>query len=158
MKTTLEYLEDRKNMACHNLLCCSANYIMTKPKEGMEEGFVEYTRDCEIIDELIAMVKERSDTDKLCPVQNIPCIHGETAEDIEATYVTNCSINVDFSKLREIPLLARLLRELEDYANANGLSINEEVPAQQAPSLEITIEEAAKLIHSIFKAINKRPL
>lgn len=53
MKTTLEYLEDRKNMACHNLLCCSANYIMTKPKEGMEEGFVEYTRDCEIIDELI---------------------------------------------------------------------------------------------------------
>ncbi len=35
-------------------------------------------------------------------------------------------LTVDFSKLKELPMLIKFLREIEDYANANGLTTQEE--------------------------------
>lgn len=35
-------------------------------------------------------------------------------------------LTVDFSKLKELPMLIKLLREIEDYANANGPTPQEE--------------------------------
>ena len=35
-------------------------------------------------------------------------------------------LTVDFSKLKELPMLIKFLREIEDYANANGLTMQEE--------------------------------
>ena len=41
------------DMACHNLLCYSANYLMGKPKEGYEEEWEEARQEVEILEELI---------------------------------------------------------------------------------------------------------
>ncbi len=35
-------------------------------------------------------------------------------------------LTIDFSKLKELPMLLKFLREIEDYANANGLTVQEE--------------------------------
>lgn len=54
-KTVLEYLEHCRDMACHNLFCCSATYDMGTPKVGKEKEFAEATRDVEIVDELFQL-------------------------------------------------------------------------------------------------------
>lgn len=36
-------------------------------------------------------------------------------------------LNVDFSKIKELPLLLKLLKEIEDYTNSNGLVVEGEV-------------------------------
>lgn len=59
MKTTLQYLSERKDMAWHNRFCYSKTYGMDTPKDGYEKEFAEAVRDCEIVDELIAMVEEK---------------------------------------------------------------------------------------------------
>lgn len=54
MKTILEYLNECKDMACHNLLCYSKTYGMDTPKEGYEEHFAEAQRDLEIVNLLMS--------------------------------------------------------------------------------------------------------
>lgn len=46
-------------MAWHNRLCYSKTYGMDTPKDRYEKEFANAVRDCEIVDELIAMVKEK---------------------------------------------------------------------------------------------------
>lgn len=58
MKTVLEYLDQCKNMACHNLLCYSDNYAMTKAKPGLEKQFEDARRDCEIAATLVLIFGE----------------------------------------------------------------------------------------------------
>lgn len=53
---TLEYLKRQRDMATHNLFCYSANYAMTKPKEGYEEEWRKAGRDCEIVEELLRVI------------------------------------------------------------------------------------------------------
>ena len=38
------------DMASHNLLCCSANLAMTKPKEGCEEQYEGYKKEIELLE------------------------------------------------------------------------------------------------------------
>lgn len=57
MKSVLEYLSEQKDMAWHNRLCYTDPYGINTPKEGQETQFAESIRDCEIIDELIELVK-----------------------------------------------------------------------------------------------------
>jgi hypothetical protein len=57
MKTKLQYLQEQKDRAWHNRLCCSRTYAMDTPKEGLEKKFAEAVRDCEIVEELIALVQ-----------------------------------------------------------------------------------------------------
>lgn len=56
MKTIMGYLEECKEMAWHNRLCYSKTYSMDTAKDGYEKEFSEAVRDCEIVDELIALV------------------------------------------------------------------------------------------------------
>lgn len=53
---TLEYLKRQRDMATHNLFCYSANYAMTKPKEGYEDEWHKAARDCELVEELLRIV------------------------------------------------------------------------------------------------------
>ncbi len=53
---TLEYLKRQRDMATHNLFCYSANYAMTKPKEGCEDEWHKAARDCELVEELLRIV------------------------------------------------------------------------------------------------------
>ena len=46
-------LEEMKNTAWHNVLCCSANYAMTEPKDGMREDWEEYVAKAKIIDTML---------------------------------------------------------------------------------------------------------
>jgi hypothetical protein len=66
MKTVLNYLDEQKQMAWHNRLCYSKSYDMEAPKDGYEKEFDNAVRDCEIVDELIQIVKEKEklSTDK----------------------------------------------------------------------------------------------
>ncbi|EPR07788.1 hypothetical protein [Ruminiclostridium papyrosolvens] len=59
MKTTLQYLLERKDLAWHNRLCYSMTYEMDTPKEGYRNEHSEAVRDCEIVEELITMVKAK---------------------------------------------------------------------------------------------------
>lgn len=58
--TRLEYLEKKREMEYHNLLCYSRNYSMTVPKVGMGEQFKECKESCRIIEELLAEEKGES--------------------------------------------------------------------------------------------------
>jgi len=53
---TLEYLKRQRDMASHNLFCFSANYAMTKPKEGYEDEWHKAARDCELVEELLRII------------------------------------------------------------------------------------------------------
>jgi len=53
---TLEYLERQRDMAAHNQFCYSANYAMTKPKEGYEEEWRKAGRDYELVEELLRII------------------------------------------------------------------------------------------------------
>lgn len=44
----------------------------------------------------------------------------EPPETSAGVYIAKLLLNVDFSKLKELPQLLNLLREIEDYVNANG--------------------------------------
>lgn len=57
-KTMLEFLEERKEMVWYNRYCYSETFAMTTPKPGREEEFANAVRDCEVIEELIALVKK----------------------------------------------------------------------------------------------------
>jgi hypothetical protein len=59
MKTVLKYLQEQEEMAWHNRLCYSQNYGMDTPKVGYEKEFKESVRDCEIVEELLKLVKEK---------------------------------------------------------------------------------------------------
>ena len=60
-KTTMKYLEERRDMAAHNLLCYSETYGMNSPNPGMEEQFAEAWQDLEIVDYLIALVANQEE-------------------------------------------------------------------------------------------------
>lgn len=69
MKTILEYLNEKKDMAWNNRLCCSKTYGMDAPKEGQEKNFAEAVRDCEIVEELILLVqKNETPTEQMSPI------------------------------------------------------------------------------------------
>lgn len=90
MKTILQYLQEQKEMAWHNRLCYSKTYGMDTPKEGYARNFVEAVRDCEIIEELIALVQEK-----------------ETP--IVQTSSCGCQLKREWKKL------IQLLKEVDDY-------------------------------------------
>ena len=45
-----------------------------------------------------------------------------TSEKDRGVSINEFKLTVDFSKLKELPMLLKFLREIEDYANANGLA------------------------------------
>ena len=49
----LQYLE----MAIHNLLCYSRNYLMSEPKEGYEKEWNEAQEEVHLLDEMIEPLK-----------------------------------------------------------------------------------------------------
>lgn len=51
--TRLDLFKKYHDMACHNLLCYSANCLMEKPKEGYEKEWNEALQEVEILEELI---------------------------------------------------------------------------------------------------------
>lgn len=55
--TRLSVLKEMQDMAWHNLFCYSANYAMTKPKEGAEEQWAATKAKADIIDQMIAEAK-----------------------------------------------------------------------------------------------------
>ncbi len=56
--TRLSVLKEMQDMAWHNLFCYSANYAMTRPKEGSEEQWAAAKAKADIIDQMIAEEKE----------------------------------------------------------------------------------------------------
>jgi len=54
MVTRETILKKALEMANHNLYCVSANYLMTKPKQGMEHDHSEYAAEVELLKEWIA--------------------------------------------------------------------------------------------------------
>lgn len=51
--TKRKLLEKNYEMACHNLLCYSANYGMTEPKEGYEKEWLAAQEECQLLIEMI---------------------------------------------------------------------------------------------------------
>ena len=45
-----------------------------------------------------------------------------TSEKDTGVSINEFHLTVDFSKIKELPMLLKFLREIEDYANANGLA------------------------------------
>ena len=43
-----------------------------------------------------------------------------TREKNTGVSINEFQLTVDFSKMKELPMLLKFLREIEDYANANG--------------------------------------
>lgn len=56
----VDYLKRQRDMATHSLFCYSANYAMTKPKEGYEEEWRKAGKDCELVEELIRIIDSDS--------------------------------------------------------------------------------------------------
>lgn len=93
MKTVLEYLKEKKEVAWYNRLCYSKTYTMETPQEGYENEFAEAVRDCEIVEELLMMAQ-----DKEMPIkQTSPC---------------ECLFKTDISKILQ------LFKEIESYVSA----------------------------------------
>jgi len=125
MKTVLEYLRERKEMADHNLFCNSATYAMDTPKKGYEERFAEATRDGEIVDELIALVEAKE-----TPAEQTPPCNG-------------CTVRKQFDKF------FKLAKEIDEY-----VCKSEETPAKRTSQCEaasMPIEEAATMICSMSR-------
>lgn len=96
MKSILEYLNECKDMAANNQLCYSNSLLMNGPKEGFEKEYAEAVRDGQIVDELIAMVKEKEAPAKQTPPCKCP-LHGEDVQNLK-----------------------RFFREIENYVQANA--------------------------------------
>lgn len=96
---TLKYLRKCQDMAWNNRFCYSATYGMNTPKEGYEKKFGEAVRDCEIIDELIALMEAKETPAEQTP----PC--GECVNRIMADEVrTFCKKHdIVFGELLMIP-------------------------------------------------------
>ncbi|HCT63869.1 MAG TPA: hypothetical protein DIC60_01085 [Lachnospiraceae bacterium] len=58
MKTVKDFLKESREMAWHNRLCYSKTYLMNEAREGCERLFEDSVRDCEIVEELIRLVKK----------------------------------------------------------------------------------------------------
>ena len=56
-------LDEALEMATHNLLCCSENWLMTRPKPGKEKDHAEYAELVGVLDEWI---KELEDAKEHC--------------------------------------------------------------------------------------------
>lgn len=52
--TKKELLNKYRDMACHNLLCYSNNYLMTEPKAGYEKEWQEAKEEVKILEEIIS--------------------------------------------------------------------------------------------------------
>lgn len=64
MKSITDYLNEQKEMAWHNRLCYSKTYAMDEPRDGYKNEFENAVRDCEIVNELIAMAQESRKDEK----------------------------------------------------------------------------------------------
>lgn len=113
MKTVLEYLNERLELAQHNRLCYSENYAMSRPRLGFEKEWAEAARDIEIAEELIAMVKEKEAPAKQTPPSECPAmkLFRELDEYIKA--------NDEKQELRE-----EIKREIEEFGIPQELTID----------------------------------
>lgn len=90
--TKRELLEKYYGMACHNLLCYSANYGMTKPRAGYEEEFKKAEEECELLKEMISELPSTSSEETLNAKNKYPFIIkevgriGETLKEYRGTY------------------------------------------------------------------------
>ena len=92
------------------------------PAEAMEQGLKQTKATLEREPVQKVELKGRTSTEEDGTAQAAP----ETSEGV---YIAKLLLNVDFSKLKELPQLIKLLKEIEDYVNANG----GEVDATAAP-------------------------
>lgn len=51
--TKKELFKKYYDMACHNLLCYSKNYLMTEAKDGFENEWKQANEECELLKQLI---------------------------------------------------------------------------------------------------------
>jgi hypothetical protein len=52
--TKRQLFEKYYQMACHNLLCYSQNYLMTIPKPGYEKEWEEAKQECDLLESMLA--------------------------------------------------------------------------------------------------------
>ncbi len=74
-----QFLRNRLEMASHNLMCYSANYSMTEPKEGFEAEYKEASEEVEMLQAWIKeFLPDRSDAMRAF-IGHINCIqYGKT--------------------------------------------------------------------------------
>lgn len=59
--TRLSVLKNMRDMAWNNVFCYSANYGMTKPKEGYEAQWKEAKEKARLIDQMVKEQKEKEE-------------------------------------------------------------------------------------------------
>ena len=83
------------------------------PAEAMEQGLKQ-----------TKATLEREPVQKVSLKGQTSTVEGGTAPAVPETpdgvHIAKLLLNVDFSKIKELPLLIKLLKEIEDYTNANG--------------------------------------
>ena len=92
------------------------------PAEAMEQGLKQTKATLERKPAQKVEFGGRTSKEENGPAQDAP----ETSEGV---YIAKLLLNVDFSKVKELPQLIKLLKEIENYTNANG----GEVDATAAP-------------------------
>ena len=53
-------LREMQELAWHNVLCCSKNYLMDEPKEGLADQWAEARAKAQVIDQMVAELPVRS--------------------------------------------------------------------------------------------------
>lgn len=140
MKTVREYLQERKDMANHNLFCFSATYGMDRPKEGKEEQFTEAVRDCEIVDELIAMVeaREKSGEQTAPEVSEGLCVGQLYEARSHEVQVDVCTKVVSFRRVSGEPICDLIWKRENEYDSYQNTSIIYYHPTLPTPASDCT--------------------
>lgn len=95
--TKRELLQSKYEMACHNLLCYSANYGMTEPRAGFEKEWEKAVKECEL---LKIMLNEYPKENK------------------ELQFIgTVSSTNISFNKINQEQYIESLVISDRDYNN-----------------------------------------
>jgi len=55
------HLEEQLEMATHNLLCYSKNYLVTEPRPGFEKEYQEALHEVECLKRLLAIQKKQEE-------------------------------------------------------------------------------------------------
>ncbi len=103
MKTVLQYLTEQRDMAWHNRLCYSKTNGMDAPKEGYEKEFAEAVRDCEIVEELIALVQEKETPAE----QTSQCEHNASLQGVPLLQLLKNWKEENMAPLAQIELLTK---------------------------------------------------
>ena len=83
------------------------------PAEAMEQGLKQTKATLEREPVQKVSLKGQTSTEESGTAPAAP-------ETPEGVHIAKLLLNVDFSKIKELPLLIKLLKEIEDYTNANG--------------------------------------